>query len=95
MPNRTGLEPDRCGKICSIHAATAPEGVTQGDARMGGEQATTESSNACAPAVGQQDVSDGERWVPLPWIVLGLVFCVGVDFGVFLGLWQALRRLAC
>jgi hypothetical protein len=43
--------------------------------------------------VAQQDAT--EPWAPWPWIVLGLVFCLGVDFGVFLGVWQAMRRVLC
>jgi hypothetical protein len=89
--NETGLGPacQNCGNPCS----SGPSAGADVGSRMRVGDSTSEIGNEHAAAVAQQDAT--EPWVPWPWIVLGLVFCLGVDFGVFLGVWQAMRRVLC
>jgi hypothetical protein len=89
--HQTGLA--ATAKISANHAATAPQQEPMSEPESGSLCSHPESGNAHAGTVAQQDAT--EPWAPWPWIVLGLVFCLGVDFGVFLGLWQAMRRVLC
>jgi hypothetical protein len=89
--HETGLAAD-CTDCSNPRRDGPSEGADVG-ARIGFAVSTPDDGNAHAAAVAQQDAT--EPWAPWPWIVLGLVFCLGVDFGVFLGVWQAMRRVLC
>lgn len=83
-----------CGKTCGSGLSAE----AQGDARMGGEQATQESGNACAPAVAQQDVSDDPRsspWCALTWIAASLLGVLAVETWFAVWLIRCFKAAAC
>jgi hypothetical protein len=93
MPNGTGPDaPVPCGKVFGSPRRDEPRAEAHVGALIGGVTTTRDSSNCDAPAVEQQDVTP---WVPVPYIVGALIVAIGFDVALCVGLWCALRGLAC